>query len=111
MRRCDMVDSLDTSVLEVVALFGAGSRAAHAYKRWGSSNRTVADAVMEHTTRVPYQLNLEAVKDACARTGHALGQVRASDVNPVRKIADWTSPFATTHVLHFALESLGGLFI
>jgi hypothetical protein len=69
----------------------------------------VVATVEAHTSAVVYDLTPGDVEDVCRRTGHALGQVRKRDVDPVVEIRDWNPPFAFTHVFHLATERVGQL--
>ncbi|MEU4557467.1 hypothetical protein AB0F72_03710 [Actinoplanes sp. NPDC023936] len=67
----------------------------------------VVDAVRDHRSRVVNTATLEEVKEVCAATDHALGEVKRKDVKDVRSINDWTCPFAVSHVFHFITEAIG----
>jgi len=96
---------------DVVERFSRSRRAQTMLAAWRQDVRRVevAPAVMAHRADVVQQPSSTDVEDLCRRTEHALGEVRRRDVASIESIRDWTTPFATMHVLHFVTEHSGQL--
>ncbi|MEV0752360.1 hypothetical protein [Streptosporangium sp. NPDC050280] len=100
-----------TTSQDVLKLFKVTSLAEAVFQRWISdtSKAEVVPHVMEHRTSVVYDLTPASVESVCRATAHALGNVKRVVAERERAIVDWHPPFAFTHTLHYALETLGHL--
>lgn len=96
----------ETTARDVAERFCVSTRAEDILARWQRQRPLVAQHVLGHVTRTPYATSRAALGEVAGSTEHALGAVRKADVQGVDAIRDWTTSFATTHVLHHALESL-----
>lgn len=95
-----------TTAEEVARRFCVSPRASQSLADWQADRPEVAAHVLAHVTRTPYSLTSAVLHDVARATEHALGEVQKSDADAVPSIRDWTSPFAFTHVFHYALETL-----
>jgi hypothetical protein len=102
---------MQTTADEVVATFAVTPRARALLERWRSdpARPQVPRVVLRHVTRVLYELSPAAVEAACAASEHPLGEIRRATAMAVGPVVDWRPDFAFTHVMHLALERLGGL--
>jgi hypothetical protein len=102
---------MQTTADEVVATFAVTPRARELLEHWRSdpARQQVPRVVLRHTTRVLYELTPAAVQAACAKSEHPLGEIRRQTAMSVTPVVDWRPDFAFTHVMHIALERLGGL--
>lgn len=69
----------------------------------------VSRTVLGHTTKALYVLGPRQIEAVCAATEHPLGDIRKPVAMAVAPVVDWRPDFAFTHVMHLALEKLGGL--
>lgn len=100
-----------TSATEVLDHFCTSPGTRSIYGAWEHDPRryNVVPVVLEHRTRLIYQLSEEDVKRVCQATVHALGNVRRADGERVRSIVDWHPDFAFTHMFHVCMEQIQAL--
>lgn len=96
-----------TTAQDVIQRFCVSPAAKEELDRWKRDRPPVAEHVLEHVTRVPYRVDAATLQQVAESTEHALGEVKRKDAESVRPIVDWNPLFAFTHVLHYALETLG----
>jgi hypothetical protein len=102
---------MQTTAEEVVATFAVTAAARALLERWRSdpARRQVPRVVLRHTTKALYDLTPATVEATCAASEHPLGEIRKQAAMAVGPVVDWRPDFAFTHVMHLALERLGGL--
>ncbi|WP_062987678.1 hypothetical protein [Nocardia anaemiae] len=100
-----------TSGAEVVRLFtNSGRTASTALKTWRRrpGREYVAEKVLAHVTTAAYTVASEDISQLA--TPHSLGSISRRQAQKIASIRDWNPDFAFTHLFHFALEDLGGVF-
>jgi hypothetical protein len=102
---------METTAKDVIATFAVTPRAQALLRRWqGDTTRPhVTRTVLEHTTRVLYELEPSRIEIACKATEHPLGDIPKKVAISVQPIVDWRPDFAFTHVMHIAMEVLGAV--
>jgi hypothetical protein len=106
------VRTLDAvTAADVLDHFVATPSAAERFAWWrdDDARADVVPAVMAHESRVVVSATLAEVEQVCRSTGHALGDVRKSDIRRAYFIRDWTTAFAASHVFHFITERDGAI--
>ncbi|MCH9733108.1 MAG: hypothetical protein K0U78_00895 [Actinomycetia bacterium] len=104
------MQTIATTSDEVIVHLAVSDPARRALASWLKSRPQVAEYVLSHETRVPYTTSLADLQYVAEHTDHALGHVSKDQISKVTSIRDWNPPFAMTHVLHYALETIGGPF-
>ena len=102
--------ALQTSAQDVIDRFCLTPAASAELNSWQRDKPEVAEHVLAHVSRVPYGLSSATLAGVMESTRHPLGDIRKTDIKDVTAISDWHPRFAVVHVLHYALESLGGVF-
>jgi hypothetical protein len=99
----------ETTAAEVVATFAVTPRARTLLHRWQADpgRQHVVRAVLAHATRRLYELDPPGIEASCRASEHPLGDIRKETAMAVQPVVDWRPDFAFTHVMHFALESMG----
>jgi hypothetical protein len=64
---------------------------------------------LQHTARALYRLDPPAIEATCVASEHPLGEIRKDVAMAVEPVVNWRPDFAFTHVMHLALEALGGV--
>jgi hypothetical protein len=102
---------METTSREVIATFAVTPRARTLLRQWRSDPERphVPRTVLGHTTKVLYQLAPAQIEAVCKASEHPLGDIRKEAAMTVQPVVDWRPDFAFTHVMHLALEKLGGL--
>jgi hypothetical protein len=102
---------VQTTSAEVIATFAVTPRARALLRRWQDDpgRPLVVRTVLGHSTRVLYELAPDHIEAVCRATEHPLGDIRKAAATAVPPVVDWRPDFAFTHVMHLALEQLGGL--
>jgi hypothetical protein len=102
---------VETTSREVTATFAVTARARALLRHWQEDpdRPQVAGMVTAHTTRVLYRLQPAQVEATCRASDHPLGDIRKDVATAVQPVVDWRPDFAFTHVMHLAMERLGGL--
>jgi hypothetical protein len=102
---------METTSKEVIATFAVTPRARALLSQWQTDpvRPQVPRTVMRHSTRVLYELEPSRIEAICGASEHPLGDIRKETAMAVRPVVDWRPDFAFTHVMHLALETLGGL--
>jgi hypothetical protein len=102
---------VETTSEEVIATFAVTPRARALLRRWQEDpdRPQVARMVTAHTTKVLYRLRPADIEATCAASNHPLGDIRKEVATAVQPVVDWRPDFAFTHVMHLAVEKLGGL--
>jgi hypothetical protein len=102
----------ETTYDDVIRQFVDGSSAAaRVLEAWRSDphKAEVIPFVEASRTIALYAETPEHVQRVCARTEHALGEVRRTVAESVSSIVDWHPSFAFEHVFHYADETAGEL--
>jgi hypothetical protein len=102
---------VETTSREVIATFAVTPRTRALLRQWQDDPRRpqVPRTVLGHVTRVLYELSPAAIEASCRASEHPLGDIRKDVAMAVRPVVDWRPDFAFTHVMHLAMEKLGGL--
>jgi hypothetical protein len=102
---------METTSAEVITTFAVTPRARALLRQWQEdpARPHVPQMVLGHTTRVLYQLEPSRIEVICSASEHPLGDIRKNVAMTVQPVVDWRPDFAFTHVMHLALEKLGGL--
>lgn len=102
---------METTSREVIDTFAVTPRTRALLRQWQADPRRpqVPRTVLGHVSRVMYELTPTAVEAACKASEHPLGDIRKDVAMAVRPVVDWRPDFAFTHVMHLAMERLGGL--
>jgi hypothetical protein len=103
--------AIATTQEDVQELFLQAPGARSCYDDWMRNPRRarVRPLVLNHETRVLYDLSFRDVFATCKRTSHALGDIKWSDIQHVKPAQNWHPTFAFTHLLHHLMEQIGGI--
>lgn len=100
----------ETTAQSVIERFAVSSAARAALELWIRQRPNVSKHVLAHVTRTPYAIEIADLRRVAESTEHALGNTARRVAESVVPIRDWNPAFAMTHVLHYALETLGAPF-
>ncbi|MFA1546483.1 hypothetical protein [Actinomadura chokoriensis] len=105
--------SLVTTAEEVLSMFKVTNRARVEFESWTTSSKrkdTVVPDVLAHRTRFLYEIrpeDIERIRDLDDKDEHALGEIKRTAGESVRRIVDWDPDYAFVHTFHYILETTG----
>jgi hypothetical protein len=101
-------DPRPTTAQDVLDWFARTPATKHKYRTWARYIPEVTERVMAHRARAVYGVSSSDVEKLAS--DHPLGDIKSRNAYEFKGIADWRPDFAFTHLFHFALEQIGGVF-
>jgi hypothetical protein len=95
---------------DVAQHFGSAGAAERELNRWCTrrGRQHIATRVLEHVSRQVHEVRPQEIQDLA--TSHPLGNLHPPQGYKVPGIKNWHPGFAFTHLFHFCLEDLEGIF-
>ena len=100
----------ETTGEEVIDTFGSAGAARRELAKWERRQHCehVVKAVKAHASSAVYSVRAVDIENLV--TEHAIGETRPEEGYRVKKIKNWRPDFAMSHLFHFCLEQVGGVF-